>query len=128
MWLSPLLDFDTAVGSPTSPGTSDSPNTIPSFSTHQSGGGGGTTPPSGEFNLPGLSLRQQQQQWDSEGAQQMLAERELTISDFDDFLELKFKPQGNQDPPVPTPPHKLSYSFKFKVQLMLSAEVFFCLY
>ena len=29
--------------------------------------------------------------WDTEAAQQMLVERELTIQDFEDSLELKFR-------------------------------------
>eukprot|EP01032_Pedospumella_encystans_P012007 gene12007-13921_t len=52
--------------------------------------------------------------WDTEAAQQMLVERELTIQDFEDSLELKFRPQGSAGPPVPTPPHKLTFAFKFK--------------
>jgi hypothetical protein len=57
--------------------------------------------------------------WESEAAQQMLVERELTVQDFEDDLELKFRPQGSSGPPVPTPPHKLNFSFKFKVRLLI---------
>lgn len=53
--------------------------------------------------------------WKSDIAKQILLERELKESDFEDTLELKFVPQGSSEPPVPTPPHKLNFSFKFKV-------------
>mmetsp|Transcript_23038 Transcript_23038/g.38584 ORF Transcript_23038/g.38584 Transcript_23038/m.38584 type:complete len:705 (-) Transcript_23038:220-2334(-) len=52
--------------------------------------------------------------WESERAQAMLQERSLTIEDFGESLELKFKPEGSADGAVPTPPHKLGFSFKFK--------------
>lgn len=92
---------------------------MPAFSTHSGASGAGGATQSTEANSFAAGLSHRQQQFDSEAAQQMLLERELTIKDFDDCLELKFKPQGNQDPPVPTPPHKLSFSFKFKVRIQI---------
>ena len=102
----------------------------------------------------------------------MLVERELTIQDFEDSLELKFRsvfvslplnlvyrwlfcgktdckyshvftvvlmisfsflnkcilnnrPQGSAGPPVPTPPHKLTFAFKFKVFFVQTICVYF---
>jgi hypothetical protein len=60
--------------------------------------------------------------WQTDAAQQMLEERELLQKDFEDSLELKFHPQGNTNSVVPTPPHKLNFTFKFKVR------VFFFIY
>lgn len=74
------------------------------------------------FGLPSISQRD----WESASARQMLVERELSISDFDEALELKFKPQGSTDGPMPTPPHKLNFSFKFKVRIYSLAGVVVC--
>ena len=71
--------------------------------------------PDSEADTPRLRPVSSKHSWDTEGALQMLEQRALTIADFEDDLELKFKPQGNTLPPVPTPPHKLGFSFKFKV-------------
>lgn len=38
----------------------------------------------------------------------------LRPEDFEQCVELLFKPEGNTSPPFPTPPHKLSFSFTFK--------------
>jgi hypothetical protein len=89
------------------------------FSTHSNADSGNEAsahsgPSSLGFGLPTNSQRD----WDSESAKQMLVERELTIADFDEALELKFQPQGSAGP-VPTPPHKLNFSFKFKVSIVL---------
>jgi hypothetical protein len=45
----------------------------------------------------------------------MFEEQELTEHDYNSIVELVFKPEGNRDPPFPTPPHKLAFSFTFKV-------------
>jgi hypothetical protein len=45
----------------------------------------------------------------------MFEEQELTEEDYNSVVELVFKPEGNRDPPFPTPPHKLAFPFKFKV-------------
>jgi hypothetical protein len=80
--------------------------------------GSSPTSPASESTSAGLgfSTHNSHKVWETEAAQQMLVERELTVQDFEDDLELKFRPQGNTGPPVPTPPHKLNFSFKFKVR------------
>ena len=66
--------------------------------------------------VPATELTAQQHScFESELFMQMLVERELTVADFDEDLELKFHPRGTSGP-VPTPPHKLNFSFKFKVR------------
>jgi hypothetical protein len=89
------------------------------FSTHSNADSGNEAGHSGPSSL-GFGLpTNSQRDWDSESAKQMLVERELTIADFDEALELKFQPQGSAGP-VPTPPHKLNFSFKFKVRIACS--------
>ncbi len=46
-------------------------------------------------------------------------ERELTQEDFDYALELAFPPEGTTNAICPTPPHKLKFTFKFKVCIQI---------
>ena len=55
----------------------------------------------------------------SDLARSMMSERELTQEDYDAELELTFDPAGSSGPPLPTPPHKLHFAFKFKVCALL---------
>jgi len=41
-------------------------------------------------------------------------EAELTSEDYDYVAKLVFLPEGNPSGPIPTPPHKLNFTFNFK--------------
>lgn len=41
-------------------------------------------------------------------------EQELTEEDYNYVAKLNFLPEGNPAGPIPTPPHKLNFTFKFK--------------
>jgi 1-phosphatidylinositol-4-phosphate 5-kinase len=41
-------------------------------------------------------------------------EQELTEEDYNYVAKLNFLPEGNPTGPIPTPPHKLNFTFKFK--------------
>jgi hypothetical protein len=51
-------------------------------------------------------------------------ERELTQEDFDYALELAFPPEGTFNAVCPTPPHKLKFTFKFKVGVFSTFHFF----
>lgn len=45
----------------------------------------------------------------------LLEEQELTPEDYETVTDLDFPPEGSVGLPFPTPPHKLSFTFAFKV-------------
>ena len=77
-----------------------------------------------DFNLDALSRSKSLSSF-------IVDEQELSPADYDSVAELVFKPEGNTDPPYPTPPHKLNFTFTFKVSAIrvsrhLSSLSVFC--
>jgi len=45
----------------------------------------------------------------------LLEEQELTQADYESTVDLIFPPEGSSSSAYPTPPHKLNFTFTFKV-------------